>query len=121
MTEVTPSKPRPVSLVAILAILTCFALFLVPVRILYLRHLPAAPQNEAPERLSKDLAWKATPESRREALAELLARQAKQAGSYAWVDRKAGIVQVPIDRAMELIVREYGQGNGPVAADPPTK
>jgi len=110
MSDLHPTKPRPVSLVAIVAILACFALFLVPVRILYLRHLPPAPQNESPEQLSKDLQWKATPESRREYLAELLAKQQKQAGAYAWVDRKAGVVQLPIDRAMELVVQQYGAG-----------
>jgi hypothetical protein len=108
MSDLIPSKPRPVSLIAILAILACFALFLVPVRILYLRHLPPAPQNEAADGLPRDLAWKATPESRREYLAALVAKQEKQAGSYGWVDRKAGIVQVPVDRAMELVVQEYG-------------
>jgi hypothetical protein len=108
MSDLIPTKPRPVSLVAVLAILGCFALFLVPVRLLYLRHLPPAPQNEAPEALSKDLAWKATPGDRRDYLAALVAKQEKQASSYAWVDRKAGIVQVPVDRAMELIVQQYG-------------
>jgi hypothetical protein len=39
-----------------------------------------------------------------------LAKQQKQAASYAWVDRKAGVVQLPIDRAMELVVQQYGAG-----------
>jgi hypothetical protein len=95
-------------MVAIVAIMACFILFLIPVRILYLRHLPPAPQNEAPEQFPKDLAWKATPETRRATLAELIAKQEKQAASYAWIDKKAGIVQLPVDRAMELIVQEYG-------------
>jgi len=36
-----------------------------------------------------------------------VAKQEKQAASYGWVDRKAGIVQVPIERAMELVVQDY--------------
>ena len=35
-------------------------------------------------------------------------KQAKQAASYAWVDQKAGVVQLPIDRAMELTAAHYG-------------
>lgn len=109
MSDPHPRRPRPVSTVAILAIMACFALFLVPIRLLYLGHVPPAPQNEAPEQLSKDLAWKATPESRRAAMLELVARQEKQAASYAWVDRKAGVVQVPVERAMELVVQDYSK------------
>jgi hypothetical protein len=54
------------------------------------------------------LGWKATPASRKESLLALREKQAKQAASYAWVDQKAGVVQLPIDRAMELIAAHYG-------------
>jgi hypothetical protein len=27
--------------------------------------------------------------------------------SYGWVDQKAGVVRIPIERAMELVVKEY--------------
>lgn len=107
MSDSHAQAPRPVSLIAILAILACFGLFLIPIRLFYLRDLPPPPQNEAPEQLAKDLQWKATPASRREYMLELVAKQEKQAASYAWVDRKAGTVQVPIDRAMELVVQDY--------------
>ena len=36
-----------------------------------------------------------------------LARQQAALHSYRWVDRKKGIVAIPIDRAIELTVREY--------------
>jgi hypothetical protein len=61
--------------------------------------------------LPKDLEWKATPASRQAALASLRERQAKQAASYAWVDQKAGVVQLPIARAMELTLQEFGAKN----------
>ena len=32
--------------------------------------------------------------------------QTQQLDTYGWVDRKAGIIRIPIDRAMELIVEE---------------
>ena len=37
-------------------------------------------------------------------LAELRAREDLILGSYAWVDKEAGIAQVPVGRAMELLV-----------------
>jgi hypothetical protein len=107
MSDSSVSAPRPVSLIAIVAILASFALFLVPIRLFYLRHLSPPAQSEAPEKLTKDLEWKATPETRRAYLTDLVARQQKQAASYAWVDKKAGIVQVPVERAMELVIQDY--------------
>ncbi len=107
MSDQNTPAPRPVSLVAIVALLALLSLFgLVTVRV-YTHHRSAAPQNEAPENLSKDLAWKATPELRQTALSDLRAKQALQATTYGWVDQKAGIVRLPIDRAMDLVVQEH--------------
>jgi hypothetical protein len=36
-------------------------------------------------------------------LAEFRLRQAKLLSSYGWVDREAGVVRIPIDRAMDLV------------------
>ena len=108
MSDPSTPIPRPVSLVAIVALFVLLSLFgVVTVRV-YTHHRPAAPQNEAPENLTKDLQWKATPESRKAALLDLRKKQAEQAASYAWVDQKKGIVQLPVERAMELIVEEHG-------------
>ena len=107
MSDQPDPAPRPVSLVAVAALFVLLSIFgLITLRV-YTHHRPAAPQNEAPENLSKDLAWKATPESRKAALADLRAKQALQAVSYGWVDQKAGIVQLPISRAMELVVEAH--------------
>jgi hypothetical protein len=95
-----------VSTVAVAAIFVLLSAFgLLTTRAL-LRHPSPAPQNETADHLAKDLAWRATPAARRAALAELRRQQAEQAASYGWVDRKAGVVQLPIERAMELIVQE---------------
>jgi hypothetical protein len=111
MTE--PSAPRPVSLVTILAILGCFALFFILVRLAYVPHSPAyIPETEVADKLSDDQKWQATPESRAAYLAELRAQQEKQATSYGWVDQKTGVIQLPIDRAMNLVVEEYGAKKG---------
>jgi hypothetical protein len=108
MSEPVAPAPRPVSTVAVAAIFVLFSLFYVASKWAYVPTLPPAPQNQAADNLPKDLAWRATPEARKATLADLRKRQAEQAASYGWVDQKAGIVQVPIDRAMELVVKENG-------------
>lgn len=40
------------------------------------------------------------------ALAELRAREAEALTTYGWMDREAGIVRIPIERAMEMIARD---------------
>jgi len=113
MTEPDASGPRPVSLVTILAILGCFALFFILVWLAYVPRPPAyIPETEVAEKLSDDQQWQATPQSREAYLVELRAQHEKQATSYGWVDQKAGIVQLPVDRAMELIVDQYGAKKG---------
>lgn len=108
MSEPAAPAPRPVSTLAVAAIFILLSLFGVLAREFYLGGRTAAPQNEVPDNLGKDLAWRATPEARRAYLAGLRAAQAKQAQAYAWVDQKKGIVQLPIDRAMDLVVKEEG-------------
>ncbi|HYV51483.1 MAG TPA: hypothetical protein VE910_06230 [Dongiaceae bacterium] len=41
---------------------------------------------------------------------ELHAHEQQVLHSYGWVDRQKGIVHIPIDQAMELMVRESGHG-----------
>jgi hypothetical protein len=56
--------------------------------------------------MSKDLEWRANAATRRQALKELHEKETKQSSSYGWVDQKAGVVQLPIERAMELTARD---------------
>jgi hypothetical protein len=109
MTEEPAPLPRPVSLLAIGAVFVLLSVYWVIADRAYVPHRAPAPQNEAPEHLPKDLAWKATPATRRASLDELREKQAMQAESYGWVDRKAGVVRLPLARAMELVVQEYGR------------
>jgi hypothetical protein len=37
---------------------------------------------------------------------DLRARQRRELDEWGWVDRKAGIANIPIDRAMDLVVEE---------------
>jgi hypothetical protein len=61
-----------------------------------------------PENLPKDQEWRATRDARRKALSELREKQGAQLNGYHWIDQKAGTVQLPIERAMELTVQQYG-------------
>jgi hypothetical protein len=42
-------------------------------------------------------------------------------GSYGWVDTKAGIVRIPVERAMEVLLQKGlpGRGGSPAAGDKP--
>ncbi|MGD1148680.1 MAG: hypothetical protein ABR961_12110 [Thermoanaerobaculaceae bacterium] len=53
-----------------------------------------------------------------EELSQLRAQQLETLHSYRFVDPKAGVVAIPIDRAMELVVRDGGKSPWP-AVQPP--
>lgn len=106
MSDSNSASPRPVSLVTILAILGCLGLFTLVVYYGYARNPQPAAFAVAPEKLPEDMAWKATPASKAAVLSELRANEQKRTSSYGWVDQKAGVVQLPVSRAMELIVQE---------------
>jgi hypothetical protein len=108
MTEEPAPLPRPVSLVAIAAVFILMSAYWALTVRVYVPHRAPAPQNQTPDNLPKDQAWRATPATRRAYLEDLRQREATQSGKYGWVDRKAGVVQLPIERAMELIVQEHG-------------
>lgn len=79
----------------------CLALFLLLVYIAYLPNQTGHYEGDGIR----------TPEERKAKLAELRANEAQHAASYAWVDQEAGVVQLPIDRAMELTVQRYNTKN----------
>lgn len=50
-------------------------------------------------------------------LVQILRDERARASSYGWVDKKAGIARIPVDRAMDILARK---GLPKVAAKPPT-
>lgn len=46
-------------------------------------------------------------DQRKRNLADLNARNAELLDNYAWIDQNKGIVRLPIDRAIELTIREW--------------
>lgn len=121
----TPAMPpaRPVSLFTLVFLFAVFAAFLLVIRWFY--HPTTTPAFvSTPDNMSKDLAWKADRESRRKALEELREAEAKKITGYAWVDQKGGVVQLPIERAMELTARDLaakqpGQSGAPAGSPRP--
>lgn len=72
--------------------------------------VPVAPRGNAnPADFAADVRWKMTPEGRAQRLTELRAREQAESTTYGWVDQKAGIVRLPLDRAVELTVRDLSR------------
>ena len=53
-----------------------------------------------------------------EDLRDLRVREEKQLTSYRYIDRAKGTVALPIDRAMELLVKEAAEGKLPYSTKP---
>ena len=79
---------------SVLGILGSFAIILM---ILWAAYLPSRPPKVD----------QSSAEERRATLAELEAVEQELTTRYDWVDASKGIVRIPIERAMELIVSEY--------------
>ena len=107
MSDSSAPSPRPVALITTLFIFAVVATGWVLVSRFY-DPTSTSPQNAVAENLPKELAWKATPATRKQALGELREKHAQQAISYAWIDKNTGVVQLPIERAMQLTAAQYG-------------
>ena len=92
------SETKPCSSVwgTVVATLAGFALFIL---ILVVAYLP----NKA------DLAGDGlkTPAERKAILAELRGKEQTAATTYGWVNQGQGVVRLPIERAVELIIQEH--------------
>lgn len=96
MSDPVPSA-KPASLLSVIGILACFALFLLLVYIAYL------PRQSGPF-VGDGIR---TPAERLAKLEEMRSNEQKHGHSYAWIDQSAGLIQLPIERAMELTVERY--------------
>ncbi len=87
-----------------------------------------ARHSPPPNPLAQSFGRQLPPEPRlqtdpRKDLQQLHAEEDAVLGSYGWVDRRAGVVRIPIERAMELLV-QHGlparPASGQPAGQPPT-
>lgn len=97
MSDLTSSRRAP--LVSVLAIFVLFALFL---GVLYYVYAPRSTGVYTGDGVR-------TNEQRLQNLAELRAKEAKAATTYAWIDQPSGVVQLPLDRARELTLQQYAK------------
>ena len=95
-----------------LAIAGCFLIFVV---VLFLAYVPLRRQAEEVDlaKIPAEEQWKFTAKGRQDHLNEMRAREKAAATSYAWIDKDKGIVQLPIDRAVELTLQELNAGRKP--------
>jgi hypothetical protein len=103
--SLSPSESRSSYWATFLAIVGCFLIFAI---VLYLAYIPqrrAAPEVDL-SKISPEEQWKYTADGRQTHLDELRAKEQAAATSYAWIDRDKGIVQLPLDRAMQLTLVE---------------
>lgn len=94
MSDSSSKRAPSVSILAIFVLLGAFALL---VRYIYLpRDTGAFPDDGIH-----------TAAMRKKNLEELRAKHNHELETYAWVDQKAGVVQLPIERAMQLTLQKY--------------
>jgi len=95
------TNSKPASWVSVAAVFGCFALFLL---IIWIAYLPQREKTEEADlsQVSPDDRWQYSPEGRAAKLRELRDHEQTELTTYGWIDEKAGIVRLPIDRAMEL-------------------
>jgi hypothetical protein len=93
------SFPHRTPVFTTVIVLLCFALFGWLGRKVYAPHAAAVDPVEGVK----------TPAERKALLTEHVAKDQAAATSYAWIDQKAGTVRLPIDRAIELTVRDHAK------------
>jgi hypothetical protein len=91
----TQPLPKPsYSFFSILSALGFILVFAIYIALTYLPNRPGAVDED----IVKD---------RKAKLAETRSKQHELVSSYAWVDKTAGTVRIPVERAMELSVQRY--------------
>jgi TRAP-type C4-dicarboxylate transport system permease small subunit len=93
------SFPHRTPVFTTVCVLVCFALFGWLAWKYYVPHAYAVAKIEGVK----------LPEDRRALLQEHRQKEHEELTTYGWVDRKAGVVRLPIDRAIELVAREHAR------------
>ncbi len=93
------SFPHRTPVFTALIVLLCFAAFVWFAKKIYTPHAATVEVVEGVR----------TPEDRKKLLDEHRQKEHADATSYGWIDQKAGTVRLPIDRAIELTVRDHAK------------
>jgi len=89
---------------SVIAVLGCFALFLVV--ILFFRQSGAGAAKPDLTDVPEGDRWKLTAEGRAAKLADIRAKEQAKLNTYDWIDQGNGVVRLPIERAMELTLQD---------------
>jgi hypothetical protein len=89
------TSSRSSFLVTVSAVLGAVAVFVLIIVIAYKPHRPEALQDGAK-----------TPEDRAKLLQAHISREEKVANEYVWIDQPKGVVQLPLDRAIDLTIKD---------------
>jgi len=98
------ANSKSVSWVSVAAVFGCFALFFFIIYLAYLRQREKTAEADLSQ-VSPDDRWQYSPEGRASRLADLHAHEQTELTTYGWIDQKAGVIRLPIDRSMELTVQ----------------
>ncbi len=93
------SFPHRTPVFTAVVVLVCFAFFGWLARKIYTPHAYTVDKVEGVK----------TPGERKTLLTEHRAKELADSTTYGWVDQKAGIVRLPIDRAIELTAAEHAK------------
>ena len=93
------SFPHRTPVFTTLLVLVCMAVFGWLARKVYAPHARVVEKIEGVR----------TPADRAALLAEHRLKEHAEATTYGWVDQKAGVVRLPLERAMELTVQEHAK------------
>ena len=93
------SFPHRTPVFTTVVVLVCFAVFGWLATKIYAPHAYTVDKVEGVK----------TPADRKALLTEHRAKEHTEATSYGWIDQTAGIVRLPIDRAIELTVRDQAK------------
>lgn len=95
------ASPAPTTGSFAATLLAALGGFVIFILILVVAYLPnrAAPAGDGVK----------TPAERKSALIELQGKERTAATSYGWIDKDKGVVRLPIDRAIELTLRDHAQ------------
>lgn len=101
MSDVTTSHRR-VSFPLVIATIGIFAMFLF---IVLVARTPSTPLSAVAD-VPAEEQWKMSSEGRQQRLVEVRGSARSAANEYAWLDREAGVVRLPINEAVRLTIEE---------------
>ena len=106
----SPSPSRSSFALTAAVVLACFLIFVGIVTLTYWknRDTTLTPDLSKVDEADK---WKYSVDGRAARLTELRGKELTAVTTYGWVDQSAGIVRLPVERAMELVVQEQGAKN----------